>query len=295
MLTSFSRGENAQRGRWFMGGWPRPWALAAALIVGFAAAPENGAQLLDPEWPVVGAPAVDSKRLAAEAQQRILLDAIFPAAPSLLKQLPPSLAEPSRRVDAPFGDSANGDRRPVPPGIPRLAVRPDGIDGWRPASQAMVPQGGASHPPIGTFFAPSESISQPADKKASAPQTPVNSAQSATSRQPLQEDNAGAAGERTGLTPSVQFRAPQLSKTGSKVITANPVSDASDTDVRSREAIPISPATIAEEITSSPKGNGAASMLPVATVEEPSTHLNLTEQVGLPESGAHHRRQADCE
>jgi hypothetical protein len=207
----------------------------------------------------------------------MLLDAIFPTASPLLKHLPPSLAEPSPRVDDPSTEPPNGAGSLESTGVQRLAVRPDGIDGWRPASQANVPRDRASHVPVGPFFAPSDSLSQPVEGDSSAQQTPVNSAadssQPATTRQPLGEDNGEAADEATGSTPIVQFHAPQLSKVASDQH-AEPSTPSADADSPTADGFTESEAPESVEQESRPAEGSAAELAPNFDDQQSSEHAS---------------------
>lgn len=144
---------------------PRLLIAAATIACCMGLTIENGAEQVDSGWAyATRSPVAPPVKHPDPRQQLILHDLLNNTQIPLLRETPNTHATPA----AP----SNARSQPAPPGSLRFAVRPDGIDGWRPAAPSTAPaadssQGGTSANTLPMTTAPSSD-----DQQAPAATTP---------------------------------------------------------------------------------------------------------------------------
>jgi hypothetical protein len=185
MLNSHFRQCEPRRDCRAVGRHLRLLGLVAVLVTSAA----NGAEHRDHSntgWEVA-APRAAEGQVPLDFQQRMILDAIFSAHTPLLAK--PASPQPKPAPAAPSD-------------MKRVAVRPDGVDGWRPASSVIVPQGNSLQVIPSVPGASPDAAVLPHEK----PIVPTPDAE------PVVEKSSERISGRTKPPISVQFRAPRFSR-----------------------------------------------------------------------------------
>ncbi|MCI0332381.1 MAG: hypothetical protein L0228_04060 [Planctomycetes bacterium] len=110
----------------------RALIVVAALVCSALLAVENDAEQVDSGWAVAAPPPITFSAKHASPKQQVILHEVLQQAPGqLLQHGPKTQAANSAKVS----EKAIGTGQ----GSLRFAVRPDGVEGWRPASPAAQP------------------------------------------------------------------------------------------------------------------------------------------------------------
>jgi hypothetical protein len=160
MITIICLTRKKSRGwDWWQSRWPLTMAAAAVCGVVFAGA--KGAQLVDSGWAVATPTPITSGTTPGDPAHQMVLRQVLEQAqqPLLIKRSPSQLPQ------------ANTEQSQ---GGVRFAVRPDGIDGWRPASEPFLPFG---QPVAPAAPAPVPPAAAPAEAPQTAGPAPSHDAQ----------------------------------------------------------------------------------------------------------------------
>ena len=153
--------------------WPL-LRLAATVAACCTLSAENGAQQVQSDWALSEPLPIASGPAPRDLRQHMILDNIFFSQVPVLKQRPSPVSPIGKQggtqgvggfsdADGAFvGNIQSASETPptemksaseMPLTNPlRTAVRPDGIDGWRPAGQDQSPAGSGQHVPLSEFF-----------------------------------------------------------------------------------------------------------------------------------------------
>jgi hypothetical protein len=151
---------------------------AAVICLGILVA-ENDAEQVDSGWAVAPLPPIARSAKHGDPRHKATLHNLLQQTQTPLLPTAPHVAASLRNVDETKNDSSKNidtTKSTVPAPSVRFAVRPDGIDGWRPAGQPAAPLNGPSKSQVTAPLLSAPYNDEPADDTNEAPSTPANPA-----------------------------------------------------------------------------------------------------------------------
>jgi hypothetical protein len=177
-------------------------AVAALICLGILVA-ENDAEQVDSGWAIAPTPTIAKGSKHAHPKHQIILNDVLRHSQTPLLSTPP--AQPVAAAKANETNTANTTT--ATKGGVRFAVRPDGVEGWRPANHPFSPLNGQ----LGQQAASPQLIAphtEPAAADAPTEPAPANTAEPETLEESCGEESRGDSRFIAPQTPTAEDTAP---------------------------------------------------------------------------------------